>query len=430
MKKSLIINKDGSRYFSFSYYDCESKTIKHLSQEYITARFGHRITSNKEAEEVISILEESIISKKSKVAKRLIWEGNNSNLKEYLDLYTAWHKKKAPNSWEDNFNMLRQYVFYYFNSIIEQSDINQWSNYYEEFKEWLEDEARLIIDPKKKISYSRKNHAIRALNSFMKFMHFKRVLKEFYLCEQFPGYKVGRRSVDDIISNEEFNAIYNRLKAKGYEQEATLYRLGYYSAMRFNEMIGISLADVFDGRIENEGFGKILRDNELDDYIGYLVIDSQPAHAKGTIRGKDGTVPRKPLKGRREIDERHAKTIVIHDKVLWGELTELYNQKIQRYHAREYGDDLKNYLIFDHVHRSKSSTRLKKMYMDLGLNYKSWHCLRHTRATLLIGKTGDHRLCRIWLEHVSDKVLERYNHLYQAVVRSAKQRKTIITKLK
>ena len=156
---------------------------------------------------------------------------------------------------------------------------------------------------------------------------------------------------------------------------------------------------------EDEGYTRILNENDLGEYLGYLVVDSQPVHSKGPIRNANGLVPGKPLKGRKEITECHAKTVVIHDEALWKELIELHNEKIHNYHAREYGGDLKDSLIFDQIHRSKSSIRLKNAYKDLGLKYKSCHCLRHTRATLLMGNTGDDRHCRIWLGHISDKVL-------------------------
>jgi integrase len=60
---------------------------------------------------------------------------------------------------------------------------------------------------------------------------------------------------------------------------------------------------------------------------------------------------------------------------------------------------------------------------DLNLVYRSWHCLRHSCATNIIGKTGDYQLARRWLGHTSMLVIERYVHTHQALVRKATQTK-------
>jgi hypothetical protein len=40
---------------------------------------------------------------------------------------------------------------------------------------------------------------------------------------------------------------------------------------------------------------------------------------------------------------------------------------------------------------------------------------------MLIGETGNSLLARLWLGHSSEKVLKRYVHIYEVIVRAAKK---------
>ena len=70
--------------------------------------------------------------------------------------------------------------------------------------------------------------------------------------------------------------------------------------------------------------------------------------------------------------------------------------------------------------------KLHDLSQKLQIPYRSWHALRHTRATHLIGTTGDFMLARLWLGHKKQEVLDRYVHVYQSIVRSAKQGKATL----
>jgi hypothetical protein len=43
----------------------------------------------------------------------------------------------------------------------------------------------------------------------------------------------------------------------------------------------------------------------------------------------------------------------------------------------------------------------------------------------LVGETGDEPLARAWLGHSSAKVFERYNHIYQSLIREAKSKELV-----
>ncbi len=92
--------------------------------------------------------------------------------------------------------------------------------------------------------------------------------------------------------------------------------------MRLNEAAGISLADVFPGKINKKAFQNRLKANNIE-YYGYLLLMSQPAGQNRTIRDrKTMKVSLKPLKGRRLISEKHCRVIPIVDNFLWNNLME------------------------------------------------------------------------------------------------------------
>ena len=91
----------------------------------------------------------------------------------------------------------------------------------------------------------------------------------------------------------------------------------------------------------------------------------------------------------------------------------LYNEVLQEFQRVLWGTQPENYLLFEGITREP----IRKAYRALDLPYHSPHCCRHSRATMLIGETGDAMLTRMWLWHASQKVLDKYVHIYQACVR-------------
>lgn len=421
MRKELLCIKSGESYYSFVYYNSYDKKRIRLSREYIQQRFGKDIVDPDEADDIIKILEKELKTLSTEKEKRFVMKAEDYELNSLLGLYTELQMKAAPNSYQNNIHYLKYYVLHFFLQVKTCQGLEDWALYYEDFREWLEKSAYLITKPDQLISYSSKNHAIRALNTFMRHMHRKRHLSVYVSCPQFPSYRIRERTLDDVVTEKEMERIYHHLRTMGHHAEAVFFRLLYFSGMRFNESCGVSLGDVFDGRIEDETFKNRLKQHGIR-YQGYLVIDSQPAKRWG-IRDQDGHLPRKPLKGRKKVDEKSARIIPVIDEQLWKDLVILYNETLLQHKQKLWGEDLKNYLLFPTIN-STSSSVLYRAFMKLQLRYRSWHCLRHTRATLLIGQTGDFLLTRMWLGHKKQEILERYIHVYQAIVRNAKKKAT------
>lgn len=60
-------------------------------------------------------------------------------------------------------------------------------------------------------------------------------------------------------------------------------------------------------------------------------------------------------------------------------------------------------------------------FVSRNLKARTWHSCRHTRATMLIGETGNNLLAKLWLGHSSDRILNRYVHIYEEIVRKLKR---------
>ena len=423
MRKELITNSDGSQYFSFVYYNVYDKKRHRLGREYIRSRFGKDITDPEEAEEVLAILSREVDSLSNEMKKRCRLSKEDYNMGHLLEIYTEAQKKRAPNSYRNNIHYLKYYVFPFFFENKDCERLDDWPLHYEAFTEWLESGAFLLQKPDQLISFNSKNHCIRSLNTFMRVMLRKNFIVHFTVCPQFPSYRLKEKSADDIVSLGEMESIYQRLITENHDEIALFYRLLFFTGMRFNEALGLSLGDVFAGRLIEKSFHRKLREHRMK-YFGYIVIDSQPVRRR-LVKDTTGHVPRKPLKGRKKIDEKSARVIPLIDQSLWIHLARYYNEALASHKRRLWGEDLKDYLLFNNI-TSTSSTELSRISSRLSIPYRSWHCLRHSRATYLIGHTGgDFLLVRMWLGHKSQAVLERYNHLYQSIVRDAKKGKIL-----
>lgn len=420
MKIELRTNRDGSKYYSFIYYDRVSKKPIRISKEQIHRRFGKDITEHFEAIEVCKILEAESDSVQNRIKKRIKWEDEYYNFKELLGFYEAHQKKKAPNSYKNNIHYLKYYVLPYFLSLRKCNNLAMWYDFYTEFKDWLEDEAHLIKRPELKISYASKNHAIKSLNTFMHSLYRRGIIERYFLCESFPSHKLKEKGIDEVIPIEDMEFVYEQLIKDDSAKEALFYRFLYFTGLRFNEALGIHPGNLYDGEIEDQMLAKHLIQEGIS-YYGYIVFDSQPAHETRGLRDNDGFIHRKPLKGKKRIDDKSARTVVITDKLLWNELVKEHNKTLEQYEKGYFGKRIDQYPMFEGVDKSSSAKKLRIAYEKCGLPYRSWHACRHTRATMLIGETGNSLLARLWLGHSSEKVLNRYVHIYEAVVRSVKK---------
>lgn len=406
MRYEKRIKKDGSGV----YYSFITSDRKRLTKEEIRERFGKDIITEEEAQHCVKLLEAKFEAQKLRILNRITWEKEYYSFAKLLEQYSIEQKKTAPNSWQNNIFYLKHYVLYYFLQVMKLNNIEVWSDHYEGFKEYLEKAKTTRGD--KPIAYQSKNHAIKALNTFMSHLEKKNLITKAIKCDTFGEHLMNRRTIDDVIHPEEMEKVYASLLKMGHKSEAIFFRYLFFSGMRFNEGLAISLGDLFQGELENDFIVKKLKAYEMQ-YHGYIVSDSQYG---GIV---DNKVIRLPFKGQKIITEKYNRIIPIVDKSLWNELVEL----AQIAHKNNPSKDSRDCLLFEGIDDTTSSRRLEAAFINAKLTYRSWHCLRHSRATWLIGETGDVMLARIWLGHNSPRTIEKYNHIYQALSRSAKAKK-------
>ena len=406
MRKELRTNKNGDSYYSFVGAD-----RKRMSREEIRTRFGHDIITEEKADECLKLLGAADELTRARIQKRLAWEKEFYNFTKLLEQYTTKQKKRAPNSWQNNVFYLKHYVLFYFLQFRRLNNIELWSDNYEKFTEWLE--TAKTVSEKRKIAVSSRNHAIKSLNTFMLNLYQEKLITNYRKCESFGEHLVNKRTVDDIVSRDEMEKVFKELLQLGYATEANYFRFLYFTGMRFNEGLAISVGDLFDGEIESEFFRKKMKAYNIK-YYGYLVSDSQ----FGGLNS-NGEVIRLPFKGKKNVEEKYNRTIPIIDKVLWNSLIDTVELKLNG-HPKV--TNRRNILLFEGLDDSTASVRLQTAFRKAKLKYRSWHCLRHSRATDLIGTTADVMLARIWLGHSSPRTIEKYNHIYQSFARDAKRK--------
>ena len=296
MRADLRTNKDGTKYYSFLYYDKVTNKRVRISREDIRKRFGNDITTIEDAHQAIKLLDAEYESLKLRLSKRASWEKEFYNFNTLLERYFIYQKKRAPNSYENNIHYLRNYVLHYFLTLSKCNNFSYWPELYENFKEWLEHQAFLLKQPTKLISYGAKNHCIKALNTFMRQLQKEKIIDRLILCEKFPNYKLNERSIDDVISPGEMAIVYDSLNKTGHHLEAVFFRFLYFTGLRFNEALGISLHDIHTGKIQNENLKRLLNSHAIS-YFGYLVLSSQPDHRTRGLRDSSGKIFEKAPKG-------------------------------------------------------------------------------------------------------------------------------------
>lgn len=433
-------DRKGNVYYSFLVYDSKTGKNVRLKKSDIQNKFGRDITTEEEALEVESSLKAEFDSARERFKRQLEWQEKYYNFKSLLDEYTKRQKRKSPYGYKNSVHYLKYYVLPYFLNIAENNNINNWHLSYRDFKDWLEDKACLIRDSSKKISYSSKNHAIKSLNTFMRHLKEEGIVNQFHLCEAFDESKLNEKSIDDVISENESWIIYKRLKEQGHTNEAEFFLMLYWTGMRFNEGLGVSLADIYKGEISRESLKNLLRrnlifcvsdedipDNHLYCYFGFFTLSSQPDNggSKSIVRDKNDQILRKPLKMKKAINERNTRIIPIICEELWKILCARAKRAYKRWKNNHHlSRNKSDYLLFENITQTTSMLRLKEAFEKSDLRYRSWHCCRHSRGTFLHGKTGDKELTMQWLGHASEKVHNKYIHTYEGLMREIKAKQT------
>jgi integrase len=176
---------------------------------------------------------------------------------------------------------------------------------------------------------------------------------------------------------------------------------------------------VFEGEPVDRTFREAMKKNSLS-CLGFVSINSQLRDPVAP-RDKDGRVLRKPLKGRRRIDEEAGRTIPILDKEGFNAIARRFNEQNERQAEGTQGLSASDYLLFEGLNKNTYSNLLKKAHEGSIYSHKSPPCARHTFATRFAGITcGDIYLCQAVLGHKDIETTRDYVHIFAALNKAAR----------
>jgi integrase len=414
MRVEVRKKANGGEYFSFVYWDGD-KRVRLKKGEY------PNFESLEKAQQWARTKEAEVDCAKSRARKRLEWRNLYYDFSKIADEYIDYCKRTQVNSWSCTTFYFEHYVLPFFLEVKAANNPNNWSMYFEDYKDWLEKDAYTIRDPEKLISYSSKNHCIKTLNTFLTFLVRKNLIDHgnVYKVTGFPTSKINARDASSVLSKEEFESVHQILKELN-PLIATFFQTAYYTGMRFNEIFGLSIDDLFNGELEECVLKKSLENHKMD-YWGYVVLESQP-EGKTRARLPNKTIKRKPLKGKPQINEKFNRIIPIINKDLFNNLVALYKVQREKFKNNIYGSNPKDYVLFEEMTMTDAAVILREAYARTKYTPKSYHCCRHTRCTELVGQTGDFIMAKAWLGHARQETTLRYTHIHQQMTRSAKKK--------
>lgn len=372
-----------------------------------------------QAKEYLPFLEQKFDSRKRLMKERKQWYKRYWNFEALVNIYLTERRKTVKNSMSSKENWFVHYTLEYFLNIRQCANLEKWKYEFNNFKNWLQNDAR-TMKGNKPLSYASQNHCIVELNAFLEIMAVQNK------CEYQPKLKLhperllnNMRGQEDLVTPEEFNLAYDYLRQVPNKPVLSkIYYLLRVTGMRLNEILGIGLMDVKSGPPDNAPLIGLLEQCGIqrNQVLGHIILKHQP---KATERA-EGRMTWKALKGKPAIDYRYARYIPITDNQAWNILVELIQSKRQEFENRVWGNNPVDYpFFFDDVSKNKLTYYLKKAYRTVeGLNnYKSPHCLRHTKATELIGAGNfSKELAKLVLGH-GERASERYNHLNSSIMR-------------
>lgn len=329
-------------------------------------------------------------------------------------------KEDAPNSWESSVLYLERFVFAFYLDRLGLSDVNQWYKYFEDFRNYLKDEAT-VMGRDEVIAYATKNHCIRTLNKFLSVMQRNNVLNSSVplKCRPFAKNLLNARGYEDLFTPEETLYLKNNLV-----ESRSFFIILLNTALRFNEGYSLSIDDIREANDLPLHLIKRFKEYKVKVY-GFISLESQISgksrNAAFKIAEKEkkksknirslgdsqGLFHRKPLKSCKNINSKNRRIIPIFDEETWGIIAENYNRVIVDYNERKYGDNPKDYFLLDvepNVIRREFLKHTKK----------GFHATRHTAITYLSIKipSADENIIKLISGHRSE-AYANYQHLAQ-----------------
>ncbi len=244
-------------------------------------------------------------------------------------------------------------------------------------------------------------------------------------CTQFARHLENSKSAEEVISETDTFKIYHELKCID-DCAAELFLVLVHTGLRINEGVGLCLDNLVQGHVENKAFHEQLIRHDVN-YVGYISLESQPVQSTN-LRDKNNLVPRKALKGRRKIDPKNNRIIPLINKEVFNTLVKRYFTQRDLYLKKQFGDDPKDYLLFDGLNKQRFGVLLKKACGNLKIRHYTPHSCRHTFATQFTGLTfGNVFLCQMVLGHRDLNTSRKYIHIWEQIQKESKSARQLKT---
>lgn len=292
------------------------------------------------------------------------------------------------------------------------------------------------------LSLNTQNKVIKALNVFLEMVSRANDINP-KKCPQYTRAELTQVSATDILDEDEIKKIQDALMDIRKESH-DLFTVLARSGMRENEGLGLCVAFLFEGKIKGSKLDKLhkqLAMYDLEDYYGYICLESQPAldRIRTEKKIKDrfghtwdaGSVPRKPLKLRSKIAPEHYRFIPIFDKKAWNILVNRWNEQMELAEKKVHGKESRDYLLFNGLTASMFYIDVQKAFEKTKLRFRSPHKLRHTFLTWFYDKTDENRfLARKVAGHNEERSVQIYSHINEQIGREQARKEQSKKKMK
>lgn len=358
------------------------------------------------------------------------WTEKYYNFKSLIEIFEDYSKKEAPRSYSSKNSYFKYYVLEYFLQIKGLENLESWKDQFEDFKKWLSKttQKRVKSNKSKTLSPNSQNHCIQQLNSFLQLMFESGKCTKQPLCRKIKdAQKKSEKNISYIITDDEAEDIYKFLfKINKYKAYAFWFLLK--TGMRVSEARGIGPANIAVGKIPHLQLNKLLADNDMSDYSGYIFFNSQ-VDKKSTLRSKNHKIVFIPLKSRSDISVKNTRYVPINDNRLLEIIIEMTEKVQLENEVGKWGSDIKQYTFFyEYLSSAIMNSDLKMFYdknkksKDNKYKAKTCHDCRHTYAVYTGRKDITGTLQKIILGHCSSAA-QRYYHMNEDLYNETENKK-------
>lgn len=420
IRNSCMYFQKRNNKYSLIYYDSKTQRNIRLKQN-----LHPQFSSDEEAKAFCDNWDSKNKTTRTKARERLMWkEKSTSNLVSIIELFKKHREEDAPNTHLSTPYYLDYYILPFFLGAKEIVEIKDWPKYFEEFRDYLSKVKPLNNLQKNKkrseLSYATKDNIIKCLNALMVTAYRIQEISYPHKCRKFPSRLLNQKEDSGVIPKLMQGKIYRELLGRN-KSAADMFRICLGTGLRMNEILGLSIADIFPESPHSELILNMIKPYHLK-ANGFIFMDSQPSLP--SIRNRFGEIPRKPLKSKRKIGIEYGRIIPVFDPFVFNLIVDLWNKQRDMFERGVYGENPKNYILFHGMTKSKYSFHLRTVQKDINILHPyTPHDTRHTYSTWLASVTnGDYGLCRTILGHSSTRVTMRYVHI------NSKMKQSILVK--